>query len=114
SLTVGYEQARGMRQPGQRPDGTFDANVSKTVAVGAEEVFPHLTDDDRRAAWLDDTWHVASASAPKRLRLESTGGDRALVEVTAVPPGQVRLPVPPPRFARPAAVGRAQASWPAA
>src|SRR5690606_40246744 len=25
-ITVGYQQARGMRLPGQRPDGTFDAN----------------------------------------------------------------------------------------
>lgn len=114
SLTVGYEQARGMRQPGQRPDGTFDANVSRTVAVGAEEVFPHLTDDDRRAAWLDDTWHVASASAPKRLRLESTGGDRALVEVTAVSPGKVRLSVQHPRLPDPEAVGRWKDYWRAA
>src|SRR5699024_2060959 len=56
SITVGYEQARGMRQPGQRPDGTFDANVSKTCAAGAEHVFAQLTEDGLRTAWLDDTW----------------------------------------------------------
>lgn len=30
-ITVGYEQARGMRLPGQLADGTFTASTSKTV-----------------------------------------------------------------------------------
>jgi hypothetical protein len=30
-LTVGYEQARGMRVPGQQPDGTFSTSASKTI-----------------------------------------------------------------------------------
>ena len=34
SLTVAYEQARGIRRPGQRQDGTFEASVSRTVDLG--------------------------------------------------------------------------------
>ena len=30
-ITVAYEQARGIRRPGQRQDGTFEASVSRTV-----------------------------------------------------------------------------------
>ncbi|BDZ63568.1 hypothetical protein [Agromyces mangrovi Wang et al. 2018] len=30
-IVVGYQQARGIRQPGQRQDGTFEASVSKTL-----------------------------------------------------------------------------------
>jgi hypothetical protein len=30
-LTVAYEQARGIREPGQRQDGVFEASVSRTV-----------------------------------------------------------------------------------
>ncbi|MWB99005.1 hypothetical protein [Agromyces seonyuensis] len=30
-VTVAYEQARGLRRPGQRPDGTFEFAVSRTV-----------------------------------------------------------------------------------
>ncbi|HSP52165.1 MAG TPA: DUF4287 domain-containing protein [Cryobacterium sp.] len=30
SLTVAYEQARGLRLPGQRADGTFEVSASKT------------------------------------------------------------------------------------
>ncbi|WP_413451598.1 DUF4287 domain-containing protein [Georgenia phoenicis] len=82
SLTVGYEQARGMRLPGQRPDGTFDANVSKTVGRGAEEVFAHLVDDARREEWLPG-WRVVSASASKRARLTNDDGARVVVELAA-------------------------------
>lgn len=32
-ITVGYEQARGMRQPGQRADGTFEVSASKTLPL---------------------------------------------------------------------------------
>ncbi|MDR6908040.1 hypothetical protein J2X63_003748 [Agromyces sp. 3263] len=36
SLTVAYEQARGIRRPGQRQDGTFEASVTRTVDLGTE------------------------------------------------------------------------------
>ena len=32
-ITVGYKQARGIRRPGQRQDGTYEASVSRTVAL---------------------------------------------------------------------------------
>ncbi len=32
-VTVGYEQARGIRAPGQRQDGSFAASVTKTLAL---------------------------------------------------------------------------------
>jgi hypothetical protein len=31
SITVRYEQARGLRLPGQQPDGTFSVSASKTL-----------------------------------------------------------------------------------
>jgi len=37
NLTVGFEQARGIRQPGQRQDGTFEASVSRTVDLGTAD-----------------------------------------------------------------------------
>ena len=33
NITVGYEQARGIRSPGQRQDGTYEASVTRTVAL---------------------------------------------------------------------------------
>lgn len=33
NVTVAYEQARGIRSPGQRQDGTYEASVTRTVAL---------------------------------------------------------------------------------
>lgn len=42
SITVGYEQARGIRRPGQRQDGTFEASVSRTVALDTADALRML------------------------------------------------------------------------
>ncbi len=54
SLTVMYEQARGMRAKGQRANGLFEATASKTVAVPVQELFDAFCDEGRRQAWLPD------------------------------------------------------------
>jgi len=41
-VTVGYEQARGIRQPGQRQDGTFEASVSRTVELNTADALRAL------------------------------------------------------------------------
>jgi uncharacterized protein YndB with AHSA1/START domain len=52
SVTVGYERARGMRAPNQRPEG-FEVSVSKTVALPAMEAWRAFVEPGRRARWLD-------------------------------------------------------------
>jgi len=39
SITIRYEQARGMRAPGQKADGTFSAASTRTVRAASSEVF---------------------------------------------------------------------------
>jgi hypothetical protein len=43
-LTVAYEQSRGIRSPGQRQDGLFEAGVSRTVSLDAVEALNSLAD----------------------------------------------------------------------
>ena len=43
-VTVAYEQARGIRDPGQRQDGTFEASVSRVVAVEPVAALEALAD----------------------------------------------------------------------
>src|SRR3954468_15062666 len=45
-LIVEYEQARGVRQPGVRPDGTFAVGASKTIAVPVDRLTTAFTDAD--------------------------------------------------------------------
>ena len=41
-VTVGFEQARGIRRPGQRQDGTYEASVSRTVSLDAADALRAL------------------------------------------------------------------------
>ena len=52
SVTVGYERARGMRAPNQRPDW-FEVSVSKTLDMPPMEAWRAFVEPKRRAAWLD-------------------------------------------------------------
>ncbi|MCB7135914.1 hypothetical protein [Cellulosimicrobium marinum] len=53
SLTVAYEQERGLRAPGQRSDGTYEVSPSRSVAGTLADVHALVADDDARARWLD-------------------------------------------------------------
>lgn len=52
SVTVGYERARGMRAPNQRPEG-FEVSVSKTVDMPSIDAWRAFVEPKRRSTWLD-------------------------------------------------------------
>lgn len=110
-ITVGYEQARGIRVPGQRPDGTFEATASKTIGRSADEVFTQLVDDAARESWLGAGWRVVSATAPKRARVADDDGARVLVEVTTVSADKVRVAAQHVKLAGPGEVAQKKAFW---
>jgi uncharacterized protein YndB with AHSA1/START domain len=69
SVTVGYEQARGMREKGQTADG-FSINASKTITVSAERAFEAWTDERLRGKWLPNaSLTIRKATAPKSVRI---------------------------------------------
>ena len=49
SVTVGWERITGRRLPHQRPDGTFSASKSKTMAIDGAALRALLLDDEGRA-----------------------------------------------------------------
>jgi uncharacterized protein YndB with AHSA1/START domain len=67
-VTVGYEQARGMREAHQRPDG-YTATASRTLSVPAERVYAAWNVDADRTKWLGVNLKVRSATPPKSIRL---------------------------------------------
>jgi uncharacterized protein YndB with AHSA1/START domain len=89
-LVVEYEQARGLRAPGVRPDGTFEVSASKTVAVALERVFAAYVDADLRQRWLPDAEMRERASQPQRsVRFEwEDGATRVLVTFAATGAGK--------------------------
>ncbi|WP_274558212.1 hypothetical protein [Streptomyces spiramyceticus] len=52
SITVGYEQERGMREVGQSGEGDWQVSVSKTVNAPPERVTDAFTDAALRRRWL--------------------------------------------------------------
>jgi hypothetical protein len=69
TVTVAYEQARGMRVPGQKSDGTFSAGGSKTVAVPVDRLYEAFADASVRERWLPGVkLTVTTAVAPKSFR----------------------------------------------
>lgn len=54
TVTVGYEQAKGLRVEGQTADAGFEVGVSRTVPLPLDEVWRRLTEGDGVRAWLGD------------------------------------------------------------
>jgi hypothetical protein len=86
TVTVGYEQARGLRPVGGSRDGTFAANAGKTVGVNVSELYAAFLDERRRVAWLPDGSLALRTSTPDRsarFDWSSLAGSRVLVGFTA-------------------------------
>ncbi|OOC53921.1 MULTISPECIES: DUF4287 domain-containing protein [Nocardiopsis] len=83
TVTVAYEQARGLRVPGQKKDG-FAVSASKTVDVPVERLFAAFTEADRRERWLPGgDLSVRTATEPRRLTADFGHAGRLTVRFTA-------------------------------
>ncbi|WP_406084580.1 hypothetical protein OHA01_09315 [Micromonospora zamorensis] len=95
TITVGYEQARGLRAPGQQRDGGFSAAASRTVAVPAARLYEAFADETARARWLPDIEvRVRTTTAPRTFRADWAGGPtRIVVGFDAVGESKARVSV---------------------
>jgi hypothetical protein len=74
SITVGYERARGLRAPGQRPDG-FAVSASRTIAVPVERLFEAFADEELRERWLPGAdLRLRTATSPRTARYDWEDG----------------------------------------
>jgi hypothetical protein len=98
SVTVGYERARGMRAPNERPEG-FEVSVSKTVDMPPMDAWRAFLESKRRASWLDIAlrmrtgtrtmgrsarFDVPSEGTRVNVLFDPKGDDRTVVTVTHV------------------------------
>jgi hypothetical protein len=84
-VTVAYEQARGLRAPGQRRGGHFEASASKTVAVPVDRLYEAFVDPELRERWLPGAaFEVRTAQAGKSVRANwDDGSTRLVISFTA-------------------------------
>lgn len=79
-VTVAYEQARGLRAPGQRRGGHFEVSASKTVAVPVERLYEAFADPAVRERWLPGAaFEVRTAIPAKSIRANWEDGSTRLV-----------------------------------
>lgn len=70
TVTVGYERIKGLRQRGQRRNGSYEATKSRTFDVPVKTLFDAWVDDTIRRGWLGATGIVVrTATAPRSIRL---------------------------------------------
>ncbi len=68
-VTVGYEQARGLREKHQKPEG-YEISSSKTVAVPIESLYRAWEDPKIRGRWLKEkTLVIRKATPSKSMRI---------------------------------------------
>ena len=73
-ITVGYEQARGLRQKHQRPEG-YEVSVSKTMAVSVALAFKAWKEARIRNKWLPNApLAITKATLKKSIRFAWENG----------------------------------------
>jgi hypothetical protein len=85
-VTVGYERIKGLRAIGQRRDGGFEANKSKTVNASAAAVFRAFAHARVRKQWLNGAKVTVKKATPNR-SVRMLWDDGTPVEVWIVPKG---------------------------
>ena len=84
TVTVGYERIKGLRAKGQRRDGTYEVNKSRTFGVPVTALFDAWADSSARLRWLNgERVRVRTATAPKSMRLGWTDGTIVVVGFVA-------------------------------
>src|SRR5262245_1279015 len=92
-LIVEYQEARGTRPAGIRPDGTFSVGASKTIGVPVDRLYSAFTDPAVRERWLPDLeLRERTAHANRSIRFD-VGDDGTRLAVTFAAPGDGRSQV---------------------
>jgi hypothetical protein len=82
-VTVGYEQARGLRVKHQKSDG-FEVSVSRTLAAPVARAFEAWKDAALREKWLPRTpLSIRKATPHKSIRITWADGSRLSVNFWA-------------------------------
>jgi len=112
TVTVGYERIKGLRAIGQRRDGGFETNKSKTIAVPVGRLYRAWSDARTRARWLPGVAPtVRTATRNKSMRL--TWPDQTSVQLgfTAKGTRKSQVSVQHGKLADKAAATRMKAFW---
>lgn len=90
-VTVGYEQARGLRGKHQKPEG-YQISRSKTVAASAAKLYAAWADKRQRTRWLNEVLTIRTTTPDKSLRI-LWGDGKTSLDVNFYPKGEGKCQV---------------------
>jgi len=112
TVTVGYERIKGLRERGQRRNGTYEAGKSRTFNVPVNTLFDAWADDAVRRRWLDAAKAVVrTARAEKSMRLQWPDGTLVVVGFTAKGPSKSAVALTHTKLRDRAASDKVKAYW---
>ena len=110
TVTVAYEQERGLRVPGQKKDG-FAASASKTVNVPVEVLFAAFADPETRARWLPQEAAERTANPGKRFTADMPEDTRMAATFQAKGEGKAMVGIEHTRIDSAERSARWKADW---
>ena len=111
-VTVGYEQARGLREKNMSCEGTYQVNVTKTLNAPVEVVFEAWNDPVRRIEWLPGAdLTIRKATPAKSLRITWNPGENLDVNLFAKGDCKCTCSAEHSKFKNPADVERLRSFW---
>ena len=112
TVTVGYERIKGLRAVGQRRDGTFEANKSRTFAVPIARLYDAFHDPRVLARWLPDVkLKVRTASPEKYMRITWPDQTSVAVGFTSMGTAKSQVAIQHGKLSDKAAASRAKEYW---
>jgi len=111
TVTVGYERIKGLRQIGQRRDGSFEAAKSKTFAVPVARLYRSWSVAKLRAKWLPEDLTIRSATPQKYMRITWDDGSAVLLGFTKKGAAKSAVAVQHTKLGDRAAVTKMKAFW---
>lgn len=112
TVTVGYERIKGLRAIGQRRDGGYEANKSRTYPVPLARLYRGFSDKRNRAKWLPGVdLTVRTATRDKYLRIAWPDGTPVVVGFQSKGDGKSSVYVQHGRLPDKAAADKVKAFW---
>jgi len=111
-VTVGWEQARGLREVHETKEG-YSATVSRTLPATADRAFEAWTRETFRRSWLADApLEITTSTRPRSIRIAlGEDGTRVDVEIGGKGRGKCRVAVEHRKLADADAVARRKKYW---
>jgi hypothetical protein len=112
TVTVGYERIKGLRAIGQRRDGGYEANKSRTYPVPLARLYRGFSDKRNRAKWLPGVdLTIRTATKDKSMRITWPDGTSVVVGFLSKGNGKSSVQVQHGKLSDKAAADKVKAFW---